>query len=128
MNAERELLRAYSDWRRLAEAETKAIQTQNWSLLADCQYAIQDFQKLVSRLTLDARDEGKRSGEDRPTKEKQIQSLVNELIAITRQNHALLAAARQTAATKLVELKAAGINLKRLQRSYVHNEAALQAA
>ena len=117
MNAERELFHAYAEWRRLAEAETAAINSRNWSLLADCQHAIEDFQKHVSRLTLDARDEWRRRGENLDAKEKQIQALVNELIAITRQNHTLLAAAKQAAQTRLGELKEAGMNLKRL-RSY----------
>ena len=128
MNAERELLHAYTEWRRLAEAESKAIQSRNWTLLADCQHAIQDFQKHVSRLTLDARDEWKRAGEDRAEKEKNIQVLVNELIAITRQNHVLLQAARSHAQHRLDELGTAGRNLKRLHRSYAHSEPSLQPA
>jgi predicted RNase H-like nuclease (RuvC/YqgF family) len=122
MNAERELFHAYAEWRRLAEAETTAIQSHNWSLLADCQHAIEDFQKHVSRLTLEAREEWRRKGENLPAKEKQIQALVGELIELTRQNHALLAAARKIAQFRLGELREAGLNLKRL-RSY-----ALQAA
>jgi hypothetical protein len=117
MNAERELFHAYAEWRRLAEAETTAIQSRNWPLLADCQHVIEDFQKHVSRLTLEARAEWRRRGENLDAKEAQIQTLVNELIAITRQNHALLTTAKQTTQTRLGELKTAGINLKRL-RSY----------
>ena len=55
MNAEKELLNAYRDWHRLASAETKAIQTSNWTLLADCQMAITDFQTLTSRLIIEVR-------------------------------------------------------------------------
>ena len=117
MNAERELFHAYAEWRRLAAAETSAIQSRNWSLLADCQQAIEDFQKHVSRLTLEARNEWRRKGENLPAKENQIQALVNELIEITRQNHALLAVAGKTAQIQISELREAGLNLKRL-RSY----------
>ncbi len=128
MNPERELFRAYSEWRRLALAETAAIQSRNWPLLADCQHAIQDFQKLVSRLTLDARDEWKRKGEDPAVKEKDFQKLVNELIEITLQNHSLLQTARATAKTHLAELGEAGRNLKLLHRSYANGQAPLQPA
>ena len=128
MNAERELFRAYSEWRRLALAETAAIQSRNWSLLADCQHAIQDFQKLVSRLTLEARDEWKRQAEDPAVKEKNFQKLVNELIEITLQNQHLLQAATATAKTRLAELGEAGRNLKLLQRSYANAGATLQPA
>ena len=128
MNAEQELFHAYAEWRRLALAETKAIQSRNWPLLADCQHAIVDFQKLVSRLTLDARDEWKRAGANCADKEKKFQTLVGELIEITRQNHSLLQAARGTAKMRLAELGAAGRNLKLLHRSYAHGAAALQPA
>ena len=62
MNAESELLRAYREWRRLAQAETKAIQTRNWSLLSDCHLAIRDYRSLVSRLTQETRTEWQRAG------------------------------------------------------------------
>ena len=118
MNAERELLRAYSEWRRLAEAEGKAIAARNWQLLADCQHAIQDFQKHVSRLSLDAREEWKRAGADIAAKEKFIQRIVGELIEITRHNHAKLVTARDAAKQRLEELGTAGRNLKQLHKSY----------
>ncbi len=128
MSAEQELFHAYSEWRRLAQAEATAIQSRNWPLLADCQHAIEDFQKLVSRLTLDARDEWRRIGADCADQEKKFQTLVNELIAITRQNHALLQSAHSTAKKHLGELGEAGRNLKRLHRSYAHGTSALQPA
>lgn len=117
MNAERELFHAYAEWRRIAEAETIAIQSHNWTLLADCQHAIEDFQKHVSRLTLEARDEWRRRGENLEAKEQQVQAVVKELIVITRQNHSLLEAARKSAQSRVNELREAGLNLKRL-RSY----------
>ena len=46
MSAESELLDAYGEWHRLAEAETKAIQTRNWDLLSDCHLVIKDLQAL----------------------------------------------------------------------------------
>ena len=128
MNAEQELLHAYSEWRRLALAETRAIQSRNWPLLADCQHAIEDFQKFVSRLMLEARDEWRRTGADCADKEKKFQALVNELIEITRQNHSLLQTARSTAKKRLAELGEAGRNLKLLHRSYANGAASLHAA
>lgn len=128
MNAERELFRAYSEWRRLARAETAAIQSHNWPLLADCQHAIQDYQALVSRLTLEARDEWKRLGAEVAGKEKTFQALVDELVVITRHNHGLLQAASTGAKSRLAELGAAGRNLKLLHRSYANGPSLLQPA
>jgi hypothetical protein len=118
MNAESELLRAYREWRRLAQAETKAIQTRNWSLLSDCHFAIQEYQSLVSGLTRAARAEWQRAGCDLPAKQKNLQALVADLAEVTRQNQALLQATVARARKQLDGLGEAGRNLKRLRRAY----------
>ena len=117
MNAEAELMRAYREWRRLAQAESKAIQTHNWVLLSDCHLAIRDYQSLVGVLTQQARSEWREAG-NLAEKENNRRALVSGLIELTRQNHARLQAALGTARKQLDELGEAGKNLKRLQRSY----------
>lgn len=120
MSAESELLRAYREWHRLAQAETKAIQTRNWNLLTDCHLAIKDYQVLVGRLTLEARAEWKNSGCDLPEKEKNLQVLVSDLVDITRRNHERLQSALSKTRQQLEQLGEVGTNLKRLKRSYGH--------
>jgi len=120
MNAEAELLNAYRDWHRLARAEAKAIRTRNWDLLADCQLAIADFQNLIGRLTLEARNEWERAGLNAVEKERHIQVFIQELIELTRNNQAMLQHAKDEATAKLEALGQAGQNVKRLQRSYGH--------
>jgi hypothetical protein len=127
MSAESDLLQAYREWHRLARAETKAIQTRNWKLLADCQLAIQDFQKAVTQLTLQARQEWASAGQNLPEKEQHIRVFINDLIEITRHNQALLQIAKNTAQERLLELNEAGRNLRRLQRSYGGRTAAWSA-
>lgn len=118
MSAENDLLQAYREWHRLARAETKAIQTRNWDLLADCQLAIKDFQSIVGQLTQQARKEWDGAGCNRAEKERHIQVFVNGLIETTRHNQTLLQAAKTAASDRLEKLNEAGRNLKRLQRSY----------
>jgi hypothetical protein len=118
MNAEQELLNAYREWHRLARAEAKAIRTHNWSLLADCQLAITDFQKLISRLSLDARREWETAGLDCAAKESAIKVFAAELIDLTQQNRVLLQQVKDEACAQLENLGEAGRNLHRLQRSY----------
>jgi len=118
MNAEAELFHAFREWRRLAEAEGKAIQQRNWRLLADCQLAIRDFQTVVSRLTPTARAEWSRAGSDLAQKEKALQLFMGELLVITQRNQSLLQSARTTARQRLDQLGEIGRNLKRLQRTY----------
>ena len=100
MNAETELLHAYREWHRLARAEAKAISTRNWDLLADCQLAIADFQVLITRLTVEARNEWEAAGSDSAEKERHIQVHIQELIEITRQNQATLQRAKDEACAK----------------------------
>jgi hypothetical protein len=118
MSAETELLRAYREWHRLAQAETKAIQTRNWALLNDCHLAIKDYQILVARLTQEARAEWQRTGCNVGEKEKNLQVLISDLLDVTRQNQGRLQTALARAREQIDQLGEAGKNLKRLQRSY----------
>ncbi len=118
MNSERELFRAYQEWRRLAEAETKAIQTRNWSLLMDCQRAIQDYQALVTSLVPEVREVWQHDKAHGAAQEKNLSTFVSELIALTQHNRSLLNAARDHAQIRLNEINLASLNLSRLKRSY----------
>jgi hypothetical protein len=118
MNAESELLSAYREWHRLAQAETKAIQTRNWDLLNDCHVAIRDFQAHIAALAQDARNEWRRAGCNLAEKEHNLQVLVTDLVDLTRRNQGLLQNSLVTARQQLDHLGETGKNLKRLRRSY----------
>jgi hypothetical protein len=118
MSAEKELFQTYREWHRLALAETKAIQTRNWNLLADCQTAIKDFQKLASQLTQQARAEWAQAGCNVAEKEQHTRVYVNSLIETTRHNQTLLQTAKEVVREHLNQLGATGRTLKSLQRSY----------
>jgi hypothetical protein len=119
MSAEQALLNAYSEWRRLAEAEGKAVRMRNWNLLLECQQAIKKIQPLITQLRFAARDEWKNSGADRAAKEDSLRAIVSKLIELGQRNKMLLQTARDAAQAKRQELEQAGRNLKRLQLSYV---------
>jgi hypothetical protein len=118
MNSESELFCAYREWHRLAQAETKAIQSRNWSLLSDCHLAIRDYQSLVCRLTQETRAEWRRAGCNLAEKEHNLRVLVSQLLELTRQNHSQLQTTLAIARQKLDQLGQAGKNLKRLRRTY----------
>lgn len=118
MNPESELFRAYNEWRRLAQAETKAIQTRNWNLLSDCHLAIRDYQTVVGGLTQETRAEWRRAGCNLAEKEQNLRVLVAGLIDLTRQNQSLLQATIARTRIQLDQLGEAGKNLKRLRSSY----------
>jgi uncharacterized protein (DUF58 family) len=118
MSAEQALLNAYSEWRRLTEAEGKAIRQRDWNFLLECQSLLKKFQPLITQLTFAARSEWKNSGADFLTKENKFHVIVSELIELGQRNKALLQTARRAAQAKREELEQAGRNLKRLQFSY----------
>jgi hypothetical protein len=118
MNAENELFHAYREWLRLAQAETKAIQTRNWNLLTDCHLAIKDFQNHIVGLTREARAEWQQAGCSLADKEQNLRVFTNELIELTRHNQTLLQSTLLAAREQLNELGEAGKNLKLLHRSY----------
>lgn len=118
MNAEQELFRTYCEWRRLVQAETKAIQTRNWNLLSDCHVAIRDFQSVVGGLTSEARAEWLHSGCNVAAKEQNLRVIVADLIDLTRQNQNLLQAAMARTRIQIDQLGEAGKNLKRIRSVY----------
>lgn len=128
MNAEGELFHAYREWHRLAQAETKAIQTRNWDLLSDCHLAIQDFQAHIASVTQEARTEWRRAGCNLAEKESNLAVFVSELVDLTRHNQGLLQATRVTVRDQLDQLGEAGHNLKLLHRSYGFTPARSRAA
>jgi hypothetical protein len=119
MSAERALLNAYLEWRRLAEAEGKAIRMRDWKFLLECQQALKKLQPFISQLSFAARSEWKKSGADLIAKEEIIRTIVLELIELGKRNKISLQAAREAAQAKREALEKAGRNLKRLQLSYV---------
>ena len=118
MNADQELTEAYQEWRRLAEAESRAIQACDWSLLSACQKALLHVQPRITQLTNAARNEWKKLGAARRQREAQVNATIYELIELEKRNHTLLQAVRETAQARLEQLDRAGHNLKRLHRTY----------
>ena len=118
MSAEAELLRTYREWRRLALAEAKAIQTRNWSLMSDCHLAIRDYQLLAGRLTQEARAEWRLAGCNLAEKEQNLRVLVADLLDLTHKNQSRMQSRLEQARDKLDQLGDVGRNLKRLRRAY----------
>jgi DNA anti-recombination protein RmuC len=118
MNADHELTEAYKEWRRLAEAETEAIQTCNWSLLAACQKSLRNLQQHITKLTEASKAEWEKLGSGRSAKSKHLDATIRELIDLERRNHTLLNSIRENAQQQLEQLDRAGRNLKRIHRSY----------
>lgn len=118
MKAERDLLEAYREWRRLAEAEGEAIRTGNWSLCAACQKALQSLRERITALMPAVRDEWSRPGCDPAAKQQSLDETIRELIRLEQRNKTLLQSIRETAHAKLKQLGDAKLKLRSLRRSY----------
>jgi hypothetical protein len=118
MSAGDDLDHAYSEWRRLAEAEGKAIRAGDWGFVADCQKALRNLQSVIDRLSNSNREES-------PLKESSIsvrrlpsRASVLELIELQRQNLATLQQRRERLSAHVEQLSRTVRNLRGLQRSY----------
>ena len=124
MSADAQLQDAYQEWRRLAEAEGEAIRASNWTVLHDCQNALQQLQPRIIRWTEEAQHEWQRTGVDRSRKEQDLRTVIAGLIEIEWRNNALLNVLYQTAQAESCELDQASHNLRRVQRSYTQTRPA----
>jgi hypothetical protein len=115
MNASEELQSAYQEWHRLAKAEGEAIRNGNWTLVAECQNALQQLQPRIIRCMEEARQENSRPGIE---PNDYLRGLIAELIEIENQNNALLKSVRGAAQAQLGQLEQSGHTLRQVQRSY----------
>ena len=127
MNAERDLLDAYREWRRLAETEGEAIRTCNWSLCAACQKALKHLRDRITALMPGLRAEWSQPGCNRAAKQRALDETIKELIHLERRNQTLLQCIREATQTKLKELGEATLKLKQLRRSYGQTSAATRS-
>jgi hypothetical protein len=116
MKAEPDLDHAYAEWRRLAEAEGKAIREGNWLFVAECQQAIGRLRATVDQLIQQAHQET--PSPDAQDRKLSRRANVLELIELQRLNLTSLQQRRQRLANHIEQLSCAGRNLRGIQRSY----------
>jgi hypothetical protein len=118
LNAERDLLAAGREWRRLAEAEGEAIRTRNWELCSACQNTLQLLRERMTALLPAVRAEWSRPGGDGAARQQAFDDTLRRLIELERRNQTLIESLREAARTKIQQLNEAKIKLKQLRRSY----------
>jgi hypothetical protein len=119
MNAEETLFGAYREWYRLAKAAHKAIGKHDWGFLLECQAVIRRIQPSITNLHREVSEEWKRSNADCAAKKKELNAMILKLKELLESNKQLLRASKQTALSEREKLDQVGLNLKRLQSSYV---------
>jgi DNA repair exonuclease SbcCD ATPase subunit len=118
MSAEGELHNAYSEWRRLSEAEGSAIRAGNWRFVAECQEALSRLRPTIDRLTEQARQEAKLPGPGTSGRKMTSRASVLELIELQRRNLWSLEQRRQKLSAHIEQLSRTSHNLRGIQRSY----------
>ena len=119
MNAQANLLQLYQDWRTWTETEREAISDGNWRQVRVCQEAKSNLQPQILRQTEEAQGEWKRLGLDRKAMEKQLRSVVNELIYLETANAQVLSGQRNATSEELERLSQSGRTLSKIQKHYV---------
>ena len=119
MNAEETLFNAYREWHRLAKAAHKAIGKRDWGFLLECQAVIRRIQPSVTSLHQEVNEEWKRSQVDCASKKKELNAMILKIKELLESNKQLLHTAQQTALSDREKINQVGMNLKRLQSSYV---------
>jgi hypothetical protein len=118
MIAKKKLFDAYDSWEQLTQAEGSAIQSGDWSRVAECQQAKQGLQKKIIHLTESAQAECIETGLDSKNFERDLRPIINNLISMESHNSELLAIRRQAADVEKLDLDQASQNLRRVQKSY----------
>jgi len=118
MNPNPDLDHAYSEWRRLAEAEGKAIRAGDWAFVADCQKALRFLQSVIDRISKSKPPESPRKDPNISVPRLTSRATVLELIELQRQNLAALQQRRERLSAHVEQLSRSGRNLRGIQRSY----------
>ena len=118
LNAERDLLAAGREWRRLAEAEGEAIRTRNWELCSACQNTLQLLRERMTALLPTVRAEWARANGGGAARQQAFDDTLRRLIELECRNQTLIQSLREAARTKIQQLNEAKIKLKQLRRSY----------
>jgi hypothetical protein len=119
MSAQANLLQLYQDWRGWTESEREAIAEGDWRRVKVCQGAKNQLQPKILKETEEAQVEWLRLGVDRKSMEKQLRSVVNELIYLETRNGEFIAEQRERAQAEFDRLERSGRNLSKIQKHYV---------
>lgn len=123
MSACATLLELYQEWRKWTHAEGESISEGNWGQVKRCQAAKTELQPRILSQTLEAQKECERDGINRPAFDRQVRSLVNELIYLETRNGEMLTELKQSLRGEYDALERSGRNLNRIHKQYTTGSA-----
>src|SRR5437773_10556166 len=113
-----ELTEAYQSWGEWTRREGDAIQAADWMHVRQCQEAKRHLQTRILQLTDATQRQCLRGEFEAADLERQVRSLVANLITLENRNEQLLREQQQKLEAQREQLEEANRNLRRVQRAY----------
>ena len=123
MSARVNLLRLYQDWRGWTEAERESILANDWRQVKICQAAKHNLQARIVQQTEQAQVECDDDDAERAAFDKQIRSLVNELIYLETRNGEFITEQRRATEAELDGLQRSNRTLGKIHKRYAPDSA-----
>jgi hypothetical protein len=114
---------AFSEWRRLLEAEGDAIRAGNWTLARDCQNVIGQLKPKLETLRSQLGTPTATRATATTSTHETWHAAVSELIALVRRNQSWLEHRRSALTEQISQADLSRHNLRQLQRSYAATHA-----
>jgi hypothetical protein len=124
MSAYQELKSLYQEWRRLSEAEGKAIRLNEWLAVNECQSAKYKLQACITLATETFLSDAAKEGRDAGEYDRQFRGTVAELIQLEERNGLWLEDQMRHARQQQEELSRSARNLRQVHRAYAAAESA----
>lgn len=118
MTATTDLHQALVEWRRLAEAEGRAIRAGNWPFVAECQDALARLREAIDKLVGNSAGNGRSPAPHSFTEKPSQRSAVLDLIELQQRNLAALQQRRRKLSDHVQQLNRSSRNLRGIQRTY----------
>ena len=125
MNASQEVLNLLGEWRLLTEGESRAIASENWTLVAEHQRGKEQLCVAISGALEAARQAGAGPETAGEPQERQFAALVAELKEMELRNQELLREKKQRNRAEWVRLNRTNVNLRGARRAYLGSSAPL---
>jgi hypothetical protein len=110
----------YAEWKNLTEREGAAIRQSDWPLVHKTQQQKRELQAEIIHLTEEIKADGSSRIDDQKF-DRQLRTIVNELILLETQNNATLQATIATTEQQKRELESTSKRLRQIHTRYVPN-------
>lgn len=116
MSAKEEIVEFYEEWRTLSREEATAIQEDEWTRVHQCQSRKSALQKLIIQRTPVMEQE--LCNEDADAAQREIRTVIADLISMERNNGELIAERRRDMSAEKEGLETSSRKISRIKKAY----------